>query len=286
MEIKVLKNFLAVAEEGSLTAAASSLHISQSALSRQIADLEEELGTQLFVRSNRNSVLTEDGIRFQERANRITELSDQTLEEFAGRTKKLSGSISICTAEEGTRPLAAVIRQFHLKYPDVKYRINACEAEEAVKALELGNADFALLKEPFPKDPYHVLSLGIEKKTGLLMRYDDPLALNAVIPHEALKKTELLVFHRFIDPRFLKKMEISRRELSIIGTYTALESVFALVLEGAAAALCTEPDHIPEGLVFKPLDPAVTYETVLAWRKHHLLSNEAEAFLAEIRNTI
>lgn len=77
MEHRTLRYFLTIAREENMTNAANILHVSQSALSRQMADLEAELGRKLFIRTNRKTMLTEDGMRLRQRAEEIVSLVEK-----------------------------------------------------------------------------------------------------------------------------------------------------------------------------------------------------------------
>lgn len=99
MELRVLHYFLAIAREENFTRAAQQLHVTQPTLSRQIAQLEEELGVKLFVRSNHNIVLTEDGMILKRRAQEILSLADKTKRDFLQKDKNLEGVISIGSGE-------------------------------------------------------------------------------------------------------------------------------------------------------------------------------------------
>ena len=124
MELRVLHYFLAVAREENFTKAANMLHVTQPTLSRQIADLEQELGVKLFVRSNHNIILTEDGMILKRRAQEILSLADKTKRDFLQKDEALSGTISIGSGEfRSTEYLAKIIAEFRRKYPNVNYEI-------------------------------------------------------------------------------------------------------------------------------------------------------------------
>ena len=269
MDIRVLKNFLTVAAEENITAAANSLHISQSALSRQMLDLEQELDTQLFIRTNRSSELTSDGLRFRERARQIVDLSEKTVSEFRNTEKHLRGEIHI--AAEDCPAIAVVcqaVHALHAAHPAVKYMISTKDTETSMHDLDEDIADLAVLREPFDSAKYNYISLGMQDPLGILMREDDPHAQLSAIAPEEMKEMNLLVFQRYINPRFPKKLDISRRELSIRGTYTLVQGILPLVQSGFANVLCTEGSvlrYTGDGLVFRPVTPLTAYDTVLAW---------------------
>ena len=99
MELRVLRYFLAVARERSITHAAAALHITQPTLSRQIADLESELGVPLFRRDRKNLTLTEAGLRFVQRAEEILTLTEHAISEVSIHRKDICGEVTIGCAE-------------------------------------------------------------------------------------------------------------------------------------------------------------------------------------------
>ena len=105
MEFRVLQYFLAVAREQSLSGAAESLHLSQPTLSRQLKDLEDELGKQLFTRSNKGIALTEEGMILRKRAEEIVQLMKKTEDEIALADEAVSGDVYIGAGESDVNRL-------------------------------------------------------------------------------------------------------------------------------------------------------------------------------------
>ena len=142
MELRVLNYFLAIAREENFTKAAQQLHVTQPTLSRQIAQLEEELGVKLFVRSNHNIILTEEGMILKRRAQEILSLADKTKRDFLQKDETLSGTISIGSGEfRSTEYLAKIISEFRQKYPNVKYEIYSGNANNIRDYIERGFLD-------------------------------------------------------------------------------------------------------------------------------------------------
>ena len=92
MELRVLNYFLAVAREENFTKAANVLHITQPTLSRQISDLEDELGVKLFIRSSHNIILTEEGMMLKRRAQEMLSLAEKTKRDFLQKDEQLTGT--------------------------------------------------------------------------------------------------------------------------------------------------------------------------------------------------
>ena len=285
MEIRVLKNFLVIAQENNISKAAEVLHISQSALSRQILDLEEELGVKLFVRNRRSTELTLDGLRFRERAQSIVDLSEKTMAEFQGNDSVLSGEVGIaCEASFETAMLKETIEEVHRLQPEVKFSFIDAATEAAVHYLEEDVVDFAILTEPFNKEIFNYIELPKKKIMGVLLHKDHPLADKGALSAEDLAGIELYVFHSFIKPRFPKRPAVSRGKMRIIGNYTSIHTILPLIKSSSIAALCLRDgteSPIQEDLVFLPIAPQIDFQIVIAYRKFHILSKQAEFFLSQ-----
>ena len=142
MELRVLNYFLAIAREENFTRAAEQLHVTQPTLSRQIADLETELGVKLFVRSNHNITLTEDGMLLKRRAQEILSLADRTKRDFLHKAEKLEGTITIGSGEFlSTDVLADCVAAFREKYPLVRYELFSGNADNIKDGIERGLPD-------------------------------------------------------------------------------------------------------------------------------------------------
>lgn len=149
MELRVLNYFLAIAREENFTRAAEQLHVTQPTLSRQIADLEAELGVKLFTRSSHNIVLTEDGMLLRRRAQEILTLADNPKRDFLYKKDHLEGTITIGSGEFlSTRILTDCIAAFRNRYPRVRYEIFSGNAENIRDSIERGLLDMGLMAEP------------------------------------------------------------------------------------------------------------------------------------------
>ena len=156
MDIKTLKYFLAIAEEKNMTAAAQTLYVSQSALSRQIKSLEDELGQKLFVRAGHTMFLTDAGIHLRNRAGQIIELTERTeteLQHFSSET--IQGDIYIgCGETKCMKYIVRAIKKVQQSYPHIYFHIQNGNADEVIKGLKEANYDFGLIFEPFPKEQF------------------------------------------------------------------------------------------------------------------------------------
>ena len=177
MDLKSLRYFLAIADEGSISAAAESLNLSQPNISRQMTLLEKELGAKLFERGSRRIVLTEEGMLLRRRAVEILQLADTAVTEIGSAGKDVIGTVRIgCGETDAMRVVARAIRRFSETHPMVRFELHSGNAEDVSDLLERGLVDFGVLIEPTDKTRYDYLSFPTDIRWGALVRRDDPLA--------------------------------------------------------------------------------------------------------------
>jgi hypothetical protein len=289
LEIRVLRYFLAVAQEGSVTRAARALHLTQPTLSRQIRELEEELGQTLFSRGGRELSLTREGLLLRQRAEEIVGLAEITEKEFRSLGEKtVSGDLSLgCGESKALSFVTDALKVLQDEHPLIIPHFFSGNGEIVMDRLDKGLLDFAVLMGAENTERYSSLPLPNHDTWGLLMDKDDPMAQKKAITAEDLLDIPLI----------LSSQSLSRDELSgwlgfpmsrlhIAATYTLLFNGSLMVRSGLGYALCF--DHIaPSGkdspFAFRPLSPLLTSPLSLVWKKHQILSAPAEAFLAKIR---
>lgn len=285
METRVLRYFLAVAQEGSVTRAARALHLTQPTLSRQIRELEEELGQTLFSRGERELSLTREGLLLRQRAEEIVGLAEITEKEFRSLGEKtVSGDLSLgCGESKALSFVTDALKVLQDEHPLIIPHFFSGNGEIVMDRLDKGLLDFAVLMGAENTERYYSLPLPNHDTWGLLMDKDDPMAQKKAITAEDLLGIPLI----------LSSQSLSRDELSgwlgfpmsrlhIAATYTLLFNGSLMVRSGLGYALCF--DHIaPSGkdspFAFRPLTSPLS----LVWKKHQILSAPAEAFLAKIR---
>ena len=277
-----MRYFLMVAREENITRAAELLHITQPTLSRQLMQLEEELGTKLFQRSKHNIYLTEDGMLLKKRAQDIVTLADRTQKEFSSKGEEtLSGEIFIGSGEtRSVHDLAKVITSFQKEYPLVQFDFYTANADDIKERLDKGLADLGILSEPVDISKYNFMRLKRKERWGILVRSDSSLAKKEQVVPEDLVQIPILMVKRL-----LVKNELEGwfgdyfEQLQIVGTYNLLNNAATLVENGIGTALCFQLDTRYEILSFVPLAPPVETGTVLVWRKNQMLSKQAYRFL-------
>ena len=284
MDIRLMECYLAVTREGNISAAAQSLHVSQPALSRQMKELERELGVTLFERGHRHITLTEEGIILRKRAEEIVQLMQMTHREIIGVKDKISGDIHIGAGESHAfHILSQAAVQLMQDYPAVRVHITSGDTQDLMEQLDNGLLDFALIFSDFDRSLYHAIHLPTEDVYGILMRKDHPLATKAYITNEDLFGEKLIV-SRASEGFVFSNTDMSK--LNIIATYNLIHNAAILVEDHAGVALCF--DHLVytgEGslLTFLPLKPSAIVKGTLLWKKYQILSPAVRLF-AEMVN--
>jgi DNA-binding transcriptional LysR family regulator len=293
MELRVLEYFLAVAREENMTVAAQVLHVSQPTLSRQMMDLERELGKTLFVRTNRQTMLTEDGMLFRKRAEEIVSLVERTAYEFQTDSTDITGELHIGAAETDVmRVLAEVMTELHRQHPLLKFNLYSANADDVTEKLERGLLDFGLMIEPVNKTKYEYLRLPQYNVMGILMRKDSPLARKAVITPADLQGVPLLTSsrrHNNFLPAFAAWLGTDAEKLDIVATFNLLYNASLMVESGLGYAVCINNlanTSAESPLCFRPLYPEIRSRLVLVWKKYQLLSKAEQLFLERIKAKI
>lgn len=281
MELRVLNYFLAVAREENFTKAAQQLHLTQPTLSRQIADLEQELGVKLFVRSNHNIILTEDGMILKRRAQEILSLADKTKRDFLQKDEALSGTISIGSGEfRSTEYLAKIIAEFRKTYPKVKYEIYSGNANNIRDYIERGLLDIGLMSEPIDLRKYEFVNMPIKEQWGLYVQNDSPLSKKENITPEDLKGMSIVTATGdFNQSRIGKWLGDYREQVEIVATANLPYNEAVLAKENIGVMLSINLNCTYENLHFIPLNPILEVSTVLGWKKEQIFSAATTAFI-------
>ena len=287
MELRVLQYFLAVAREQNISAAAQSLHLSQPTLSRQLRDMEEELGKQLFIRGSRRITLTDEGMILRKRAEEILDLVKKTETEIAVTDSSISGDVYIGAGEtEGVHFLTKAARLLQQDHPDVRFHIASGDTTDVTDDLDKGLIDFGLLFDPVDKSRYEYLRLPFQDSYGVLMRRDSELASKDAITPEDLWDKPLIWNRNTRDDSPLTAW--LRRDLSQVhnaATYNLLFNGSLMVKDGLGYAFSLENviNTTDSDLCFKPLSPALKANMSIVWKKYQIFSKPAEKFLIKLQ---
>ena len=292
MEIRVLRYFLAVVREGTIVGAAKFLHVTQPTLSRQLQDLEEELGQQLFIRSNRSITLTPEGRFLRKRAEEILEIVNRTEGDFNAMGENIGGGIDIGGGESRTmRLIAETIRELHDEYPDIRCNLYSGNAEDVMERLDKGILDFGILIQPVDISKYDSITLPIRDVWGVVMRKDTPLAEKEAVTLSELRKLPLICSRISIRQSKVKNAYAewfgnSFEKLNIVATYNLIYNAALMVEAGIGYALALDGliDALGNSaLCFRPLEPRVESGLNIVWKKYQVFSRAAEIFRARIQ---
>lgn len=290
MELRVLQYFLAVAREQNISAAAQSLHLTQPTLSRQLRELEEELGKQLMIRGSRKITLTEEGMLLRKRAEEILELVGRTEQEIMQSDDTVSGDIYIGTGEtDGVRQLVRAANQLQRNYPGIRFHIVSGDAVDVCERLDKGLLDFGVLLGDIVKIRYHYLELPMKDTWGVLMRRDSPLALRQTVSPRDLWDKPLILSRQADNKgglyRWLRK---DPSELHTVATYNLIYNASLMVDEGMGYAFTLDKLVNTNGsnLCFRPLEPRLELGMYLVWKRSQVFSKAAELFLAELQTQL
>ena len=292
MELRVLRYFLAVAREESISGAAEALHLSQPTLSRQLIDLENELGKQLFLRGSRKVTLTEDGILLRRRASEIIDLVEKTAAEFREADEIVAGDIYIGGGEsEGMKILGQTACALQKTCPQIRYHLYSGNLDDLSERLESGLLDFLVMPAPSDTKKYEYIRLPYADRWGVLMRKDSPLAQRKAIRPADLRPAPLLLSrnHQFGKDGLASWFGCDFDKLHIVGTYNLLYNASIMVSEGLGYAVCFDKlanTSQESELCFLPLDPPLHIDLYLVWKRNQVFSKATEKFLSRLRAAI
>ena len=289
MDIRVLEYFLAVAREESITKAAEFLNMTQPPLSRQLKELEKELGKQLLVRGSKKITLTEDGMLLRKRAEELVDLMEKTKAELSGSDETIGGDIYIGGGEtDAVLSFAATAKELQEKYPMIHYHLYSGDAEIVMEKLDKGLIDFGLLVGPVDVSKYEYIRLPIRDTWGVLMRKDSPLAEKASIQAEDLWDQPLIVSHQTsISSDMMAWLQRDASKLNIVMTYDLIFNASLFVRQGVGYAIALDKIINTSGdseLCFRPLYPTMEAGLCIVWKRYQVFSKASQEFLRLLRS--
>ena len=281
MELRVLNYFLAIAREENFTRAARQLHVTQPTLSRQIAQLEKELGVELFVRGKHNIILTEDGMILKRRAQEMLSLAEKTKRDFLHKDENLEGVISIGSGEFlSTRCLTDCIAEFRKKHPLVRYEFYSGNAGNIRDQIERGLLDIGLMSEPIDIRKYEFISMPVKEEWGALVREDSQLIDKEFIsPQDLVGIPLILPLSDFAESNIGKWFGEYASQIEIIAKGNLLYNEAMMAQSNIGAVIGIKLNCNYDGLRFIPLNPALEIDTALAWKKEQIFSAATTAFI-------
>ena len=291
MELRVLRYFLAVAREGSITKAAGFLNVTQPTLSRQIKELEEELGQQLFIRGSHSVSLTAEGMMLRKRAEEIMDMVGKTKAEFSSIQETIAGDIYIGSGEtHGMRLIAEIIKELRTEYPDIRYHLYSGNAENVTERLDKGLLDFGVLIQPTDLAKYHSIALPAKDIWGVIMRKNSPLADKQTIVKEDLRGLPLICSQQAIRKssaynQFQRWFGRDFDKLNIIATYNLVFNAALLAEQDIGYVLSLDRliDAMDNDVCFRPLNPRLESGLDIVWKKYQVFSPAAKIFLDRLQ---
>lgn len=288
MEIRVLRYFLTVVREESITKAAEVLHITQPTLSRQLSQMEEEVGVKLFHRGARRIELTNEGILLRRRAEEILQLVDKTEKELIEQEEQVEGKISVgCGEIAAVQVLPKLIKTFREKYPQVTFDIFTATADLVKEQMDKGLLDIGLLLEPVDMEKYDFIRLDVKDKWVVLMRPDSPLAEKESITAKDLSGLPLILPRRMnVQNELASWFGDYYNNLNVIFTSNLSTNSAIMVNNGLAYSLVIEgavPFWDQSKVTYRPLSPSLTATSVLAWKRGQPFSLAASKFIEHMK---
>lgn len=290
IETRLLYYFLAIAREQNITKAAETLFVTQSTLSKQMMDLERQLGKQLFIRGKRKITLTEEGTFLRNRAQEILELMDITESAFRTDAGVLSGDISIgCGETIAMDGIAGLLADFHARYPDVKFHTHSGDADTVLERLDKGLVDMGLLLGPIRQERYDYLNIYQKDTFGLLMPGDCALASQEEINIDQLKTLPMILAEQtFSGHQEIEWFGTDYSVMNVVATYNLIYNATFMVEHGIGYALCLDRLVNTEGrnLTFRPITPELSVDLYIVTKKYQTFSPAVKAFLEDVKEYI
>ncbi|MGN0256455.1 MAG: LysR family transcriptional regulator [Chordicoccus sp.] len=287
MDILTMQYYLAVVREGTISAAARSLHVAQPSLSRQMKELEEELGAELFERGNRKITLTEEGMVLRKRAEEMVRLEQITKDEISQMKNQISGTVRIGAGEAyAFHYLSRTAESLSHEYPDIRFEITSGDTQDLMDQLNNGLIDFALIFTEADHTLYQSVALPAEDSFGVLMKKDCPLAEKQKLRISDLNDYPVIVSRASI-PLFSGTADLS--SLKIVATYNLVYNASLLVEDGLGVAICFDKLINTTGdspLTTRPLVPAIKNAGAIIWKKYEAFSPASQKFIDKLTESV
>ncbi len=295
MEFRVLRYFLAVARESSITKAANFLHLTQPTLSRQLQDLEKELGQKLLIRGKHKVTLTPEGIILKKRAEEIVDMVEKTEAEFNSINVVIGGDIYIGSGEtDSMKYIAQVMKDIQREYPDIKFHVYSGNAEDVTEKIDKGLLDFGVLIQPIDLSKYDNITLPEKDLWGVLMLKSSPLAKKDFVTLEDLVSVPIIASRQMskkysAESGFLDWFGEKFYYLNITATYNLVYNAAIMVKAGIGYAITLDKLVNTTGdseLCFKPLKPKLESGLDFVWKKYQEFSPAAKLFLEKLSESL
>lgn len=284
IDLRLLESFMAIVDEGTISAAADSLHISQPALSRQLKILEKEVGQQLIHRSNKVATLTEAGSLLRDKARTLLNLAAETMREVSAEGTEIAGEVRIGAAESSAfSVIAQAAKRLQDEHPDVRCSVHSGGGRTVEDGLNSGQFSFGLFIEPWDLSRYETVQMPREDRWGILVRHDSPLAGKRSVSLSELAGLDVVAPERVVTPTGVSSWLGSAPTMNLRGTFNLLYNAGLMVEEGIGAAIGIDGIMRTGSVQFIPFSPAVTSRLHLAWLPGRRLTPAEQKLLDYVR---
>jgi len=265
MELRTLEYFMAIKREGNMLKAAKAIHLTQPTLSRQIRDLEKELGSTLIERSGRNTKLTTEGELFSERVENILDLINKTKKEVLFNTNDIRGEINIGAAEDSSiKTFFYILQELQLDYKNITFNISSGDQDDVYRDLDSGIIDFGIVFGNVDNSKYNSKIITTNTKWGVLFKKDKKYSKMKSISAKVLSTLPLIVSRQIKNYRFFDV-----KKFNIIATYNLLYNAKLMAEVGMGYVLCLSNIINTAGtnLCFIPLSSQPKFILNIIWKK-------------------
>lgn len=276
-----------MAKEGNITRAADILHITQPTLSRQLKDMEDELGVSLFIRGNQQITLTDAGVLFQQRADELVTLLEKTQRDLADQRNLVGGTVSIgCVESAASQMLPEVLAAFAHEHPMVRYDLYSANGDDIKEKLDRGEIDLGLLLEPVEAAKYDYIRLSIRDVWGIDIGRDHPIAEQGFVSSEEVCELPLILPRReIVQEQIASWLGVEKSQLHIFAVHNLLTNATLLAEAGLGYPVCVEGAYTirkTKNVCFVPMVPERTTGHVLAWKKNRIFTTATSLFIQHV----
>ncbi len=288
IETRLLRYFLAIAREQNITKAAEALHVTQSTLSKQMMDLEAQLGRKLLIRGKRKVTLTEEGQFLRKQAQEIMELMDKTESAFSPGVDIIGGDVYLgCAETQAMKEIAGILHSIRDDYPGIQFHIFSGDAEIVMERLDKGLLDIGILQDPAIYERFEYTRLSLKDVFGLLMPRGCELAKREAVTMEDLDGLPLIFSQQtHHGPSRTEWFGRKYEQYRIVATYNLLYNATHLVERGIGYAFCLDglADTKNRDLTFRPFDPPLEANLVAVSKKYQPFSPAAKVFMERLKD--
>ncbi len=290
MENRVLRYFVEMANEKNMSRAAEKLHVTQPTMSRQLKELEEELGVKLFHRTNYAIRLTDEGEIFLRRAKDILSLVDKTKAEFCSAEDSTHYEVTIgCPETDSIKYTARAVQTLRRRGIPLVCHVHSGNAEDVLERLNKGLDDFSLVLDYVDTARYHHIPLPAHETWGVIMKKDHPLAARKRLTTDDLLPEPLIISRQAAEQIFPIWFGENADRLHVAATFNLAFNGALFVREGIGIMISLDKlvntgEH--SDLVFRPITGVADAQLKLVWKKNQPLTKAAELLIGAIKEEL